>query len=54
MTAISERRKFNVKMSIVSEYDLPVSTPQSMFDGLFDLSSGGLPGSQAELQVQDR
>jgi hypothetical protein len=34
--------------------DLPIPTPQSVFDGLFDLSSGGLPGSQAELQVQDR
>jgi hypothetical protein len=40
-------------MSMIDS-DLPVPTPQSVFDGLFDLSRGGLPGSQAELQVQDR
>jgi hypothetical protein len=39
---------------IVVDMDLPVATPQSVLDGLFDLPRRGLPGSQAELQVQDR
>jgi hypothetical protein len=34
------------------DLDLPIPTPQSVFDGLFDLSSGGLPGPQAELRCR--
>jgi hypothetical protein len=36
------------------DLDLPVPTPQSVFDSLFDLPRGGLPCPQAELQVQVR
>jgi hypothetical protein len=36
------------------DLDLPVPTPQSVLDCLFDLSSWGLPGPQAKLQVQVR
>jgi hypothetical protein len=40
-------------MSMIDS-DLPVPTPQSVLDGLFDLPRGRLPGPQAKLQVQVR